>query len=174
MKNFLEKLNTLSLPAAILIAGVVIGGFYYVSQINKQKSIEKQQQAKIEQEQEAKEEREQALSACIASAEENYQDRWYRECKAQGEITNKCIDINELSFNEYLKKHGLTEEEYARERNLTPLKPDDPLFIRVAGHIDYIERASDECSCGLLVSIADRINESLENNKNECFKKYPQ
>ena len=40
----MEKLNKLSLPATILIASIVLGGFYYFSQVNKQKSIERQQQ----------------------------------------------------------------------------------------------------------------------------------
>lgn len=46
----MEKLNKLSLPAVILIASIILGGFYYASQVNKQRSIEKQQQIKIEQE----------------------------------------------------------------------------------------------------------------------------
>ena len=50
MDKIMEKLNKLSLPAVILIASIVLGGFYYASQLNKQQSIEKQQQIKIEQE----------------------------------------------------------------------------------------------------------------------------
>ncbi len=46
----LGKLNNLSLPATILIASIILGGLYYVSEVNKQKSIEKQQQIKIGQE----------------------------------------------------------------------------------------------------------------------------
>ena len=50
----IDKLNKLSLPATILIASIILGGFFYAIQINKQKSIEKQQQidlqAKTEQE----------------------------------------------------------------------------------------------------------------------------
>jgi len=44
------KLNKLSLPAVILIASIVLGGFYYASQINKQRSIERQQEIKMAQE----------------------------------------------------------------------------------------------------------------------------
>jgi hypothetical protein len=44
-----DKINKLSLPAVILIASIVLGGFYYASEVNKQKSIERQQQIKIEQ-----------------------------------------------------------------------------------------------------------------------------
>ena len=48
MDKILEKLNKLSLPAVILIASIVIGGFVYASQVNKQRSIEKQQQIELQ------------------------------------------------------------------------------------------------------------------------------
>ena len=40
--------NKLVLPITILLASIVLGGFYYASQINKQKSIEKQQQLELQ------------------------------------------------------------------------------------------------------------------------------
>ncbi len=49
MDNFIDKINKLSLPTTILIASIILGGFYYASQVNKQRSIEEQQQIKIEQ-----------------------------------------------------------------------------------------------------------------------------
>lgn len=178
MGNLLEKLNKLSLPAVILIASIILGGFYYTSQVNKQRSIERQQQIKIEQEKQAQLEKEikeqqaktvaeQALSTCMATAEVSYGDRWDRECKTQGKLTSKCIDINELSFEEYLEKYGLTNEEYRKQRNIT----DDGGF---AAMFDYFKRRDEECSCRLLVSTADRFNESLETDKAACFKRYPQ
>jgi len=184
MDKIMEKLNKLSLPVVILIASIVIGGFVYASQVSKQRSIERQQQIKIEQErqdqlttelkeQQAKEEAEQALNTCIANADSNYSDRWRRECKAQGKLTNKCIDVNELSFDDYLKKYGLTAEQYAKERNLTPTNPDDPASVRTSARLDYIFKRPDECSCRLLVSTADRFDEDLEKNKAECIKRYP-
>ncbi len=44
----IEKLNKLSLPATILIGSVILGSFYYASQVNKQNSIEKQQRMEIQ------------------------------------------------------------------------------------------------------------------------------
>lgn len=44
----MEKLNKLSLPATILIASIILGGFYYASQVSKQKSFEKQQQIELQ------------------------------------------------------------------------------------------------------------------------------
>lgn len=150
IKN-LTKLNKLSLPATILIASIVLGGFYYASEVNKQKSIEKQQ-LKVQQ---AKEEAKQALNTCIADAEESYHDQWYRECKSQGKLTSRCISL-----------HDMTLEEYAKEKNI----PDDKRFT--ASSDFYKEK--DECSCRLLLDNADRIGKTLQDNKDECFKKYPQ
>lgn len=175
MDKIMEKINKLSLPAVILIASIILGGVYFAVEYNKQRSIEKQQQIKIEQEKQAKEEAEQALNRCIATAESNYSNRWYEECKVQGKLTTKCIDIHELSFDEYLEKYGLTAEDYVRERNLKPIDPTKPISVRFSAIFDYMmRRADDECSCRLSVSIADRLNEVLEKDKAECFKRYPQ
>lgn len=46
----MDKINKLILPATILIASLILGGFFYASQVNKQRSIEKQDKAKAEQE----------------------------------------------------------------------------------------------------------------------------
>lgn len=178
MDKIMEKFNKLSLPAVILIASIVLGGLFYASQVSKQRSIEKQQQIKIEQEkqdqlakelkeQQAKEEAEQALNTCIVDASSDYSDRWHKECKAQGKLTSRCIDIKELSFDEYLKKYDLSVDEYKAQRNIA----DDNAL---APFLDYFKRRSDECSCRLLVSTADRFNESLEKDKDDCFKRYPQ
>jgi hypothetical protein len=51
MGETIEKINKLSLPSALLIASIILGGFIFATQVNKQRSIERQQQAKIEQEQ---------------------------------------------------------------------------------------------------------------------------
>jgi uncharacterized protein HemX len=44
----MNKINKLTLPTTILVASLILGGFYYASQINKQKSIEKQQQIELQ------------------------------------------------------------------------------------------------------------------------------
>lgn len=44
----LEKVNKLSLPATILIGCIILGGFYYASQVSKQKSIERQQWVELQ------------------------------------------------------------------------------------------------------------------------------
>ncbi len=44
----MNKINKLSLPAVILISSIILGGFYFATQINKQRSIEKQQQIELQ------------------------------------------------------------------------------------------------------------------------------
>ena len=77
----MDKLNKLSVPATIIIGCLILGGFYYLSEANKQKSIERQQQMKIENERqqrlakELKEEQsKETLDNCIASAKKRYLD----------------------------------------------------------------------------------------------------
>lgn len=61
MSKTIDKINKLTLPATILIASIILGGFYYASQVNKQKSIERQQEIKLQEDkriEEARAERE--------------------------------------------------------------------------------------------------------------------
>lgn len=44
----MDKLNKLLLPATIIIASLILGGFFYASQVSKQKSIESQQEIKLQ------------------------------------------------------------------------------------------------------------------------------
>lgn len=74
----LKGINNLSLPATILIASVVLGGFYYASQVSKQNSIERQQrielQAKADAEQAIKDQESSARLSkmfCVSEAQEN-------------------------------------------------------------------------------------------------------
>lgn len=39
----MDKLKKLSLPATVIIASLILGSFFYASQVNKQRSIERQQ-----------------------------------------------------------------------------------------------------------------------------------
>lgn len=63
----MEKINKLSLPATIIVASLILGGFYYMSQVSKQKSIEKQQE--VEQQAQSKQSEKEYLAkqkdACL-------------------------------------------------------------------------------------------------------------
>lgn len=85
------NINKLSLPVTILIASIILGGFYYASQAYKQKSIERQQENAIEQKkqeqlvEQEKIERE-ILEKCGKIAHQNYklfQAEWNRSHSAK-------------------------------------------------------------------------------------------
>lgn len=44
----IDKINKLSLPVTVLIGCIILGGFYYASETNKQASIERQQQSDLQ------------------------------------------------------------------------------------------------------------------------------
>ena len=51
----MDKTTKLAIPATIIIASLILGGFYYASQVNKQKSIERQQELKLQEDRRADE-----------------------------------------------------------------------------------------------------------------------
>lgn len=71
--NLLDKINKLSLPATILIAAVILGGFYFAVEYYKQRSIERQQQAEFRREDWEYISDKQALDICLADAEKETQ-----------------------------------------------------------------------------------------------------
>lgn len=105
----LKKINKLSLPAVILIASIILGGFIFASQVNKRRSIERQQEIKIEQEKQeplTKEQREQKLQNCLAEA-----NNWYDEEK-QNII--KILEEEKKRYNpyqEFIDKNATSRDE---------------------------------------------------------------
>jgi len=108
----MDKINKLSLPATILVASIILGGFYYGSQVSKQNSIEKQQQIKIGQEkqeelskelkeQQTKEDAEIALNSCLRVVLAVYKDAlntWGEYGKTCD--TSYCLEGATKSMNE--------------------------------------------------------------------------
>ena len=95
----MEKLNKLSLPATILIASIILGGFYYASQISKQNSIEKQQQIELQ----AKRDQENVVTLEVQQKQEQADLQQQQNANAQASI-NKCItdayaELKTLQFN---------------------------------------------------------------------------
>lgn len=79
----MEKLNKLSLPAVILIASIILGGFFYASQVSKQKSIERQQQIKIERERQDQ----LALETCLGDADSFLENSFIALCRDDKRIS---------------------------------------------------------------------------------------
>lgn len=71
-------MNKLTLPVTILLASIILGGFYYASETNKQSSIERQQERELtakQMEQQAVQDKEKVVadkkSACVIEAQQN-------------------------------------------------------------------------------------------------------
>ena len=113
----MEKLNKLSLPAVILIASIILGSLYYASQVNKQRSIERQQQIKIEQEKqeqldiERQQERtiqsqQTLLDICLDEVDEKYTvifQELIRACNTSSDAYNCGISVDE-KINKEIKE----------------------------------------------------------------------
>jgi len=83
----MDKINKLSVPASILIGSIILGGFYYLTQINKQSSIEKQQQIELQAKKDAEQAKKDQESSdklskmfCVGEAEELAQAQYKKTC----------------------------------------------------------------------------------------------
>ena len=146
--------NKLILPITILLASIILGGFYYASQLSKQQSIEKQQQIEIEQEKQEQ----------IARDFEEQKEEDQAEAQAQ--------------LNSQLLKNCLNEADNSLESSFIALCKDD---IRVSGGnnetclngtLDI--KISFMTASNLYNPLFKRILEKREKDKANCFKEYPQ
>jgi len=97
------KLNRLSLPATILIASIILGGFFYASQVNKQQSIERQQQIELQ----AKKDADQAK----VEADKAEQDKIKRAEALKQLDLSFCLDKANTDYFDYLKLNGTTNKD---------------------------------------------------------------
>ena len=91
----MEKFNKLMIPVTILLACIILGGFYYATEASKQASIERQAQAELQQ----KQDEQQALvdqnnkvaaekAMCVSEAQQNAEDLNTSSC-ARGDYCLK-------------------------------------------------------------------------------------
>ena len=153
----------LTLPVTILLSCIILGGFFYVSQISKQRSIEKQQQRDIDAKKELQEEENKSkelaqtkLDNCLSDAKERYSNLWNEECEALGKLSNECKNLLKMKASEYIENNKKVEglEEFTRLYD------------------EFIEKKKD-CSCRLPSYSADSINGYLKDFEEECYKKNP-
>ncbi len=52
----MDKINKIILPATIILASLILGGFYYAVEVNKQQSVERQQELKLQEDRRVKDE----------------------------------------------------------------------------------------------------------------------
>lgn len=102
--------NKLVLPVSILLGCIVLGGFYYASQVSKQKSIENQQQIKIDQDRKAETIRQFSLTVCLDTASTNYRaliavnsnaDGTYKSLSAQKYVEDKYTNERDDCYKQY-------------------------------------------------------------------------
>lgn len=85
--------NKLILPISILLGCIILGGFYYASQLSKQQSIEKQQQIDLQ-----------------AKAEQDKLKQSEEQLKTEREILEKCGNIAQQNYKAF-------QEEWNRGHN---------------------------------------------------------
>ncbi len=83
MENQPSK-NKLILPTTIILASIILGGFIYASQLSKQQSIEKQNQAILDEKQQTAKDKASALNNCLLVSAQNYADTWNNLCEQTG------------------------------------------------------------------------------------------
>lgn len=148
-----NNLLVVAISASLLIVSSSLG-YYYVFYIPK-KDAQKIEQQNLENQQQKEEgdSRQRSLSLCLSQADQNYHDNWNSECKSQGKLSDSCIKLLDMTFDEYADKNDI---------------PSDKRLDA----IDEFYNKRDECSCRLSFTHSDRIDGWKEKEKDECYKKF--
>lgn len=150
----MSRLNRYAIPVSIIVASFVVGGFYYLSEIRKQRYADEVR----------KSESEKAaflLSNCTGLVKEAFVEKWYDACSSLSLLPKDCLNIRVVPLKEYAK--------------LSNIHPDDPdAQLKWADYVIKILAKKEKCSCRLPTSIADRLNKMQKEARDECYLKYPQ
>ncbi len=110
----MESLNKLSLPITILLGCLILGGFYFAAEINKQRSIERQQATELLAEEEAAETelRTQAMGQlarmeCAEEAEASAVEQYKQTCTYSCQEDYYYIANYENYLKSCLQRKGL-------------------------------------------------------------------
>ena len=90
--------NKLVLSIAILLTSIVLGGFYYASQVNKQQSIERQQEIKLQE------------NRILEEAKAEQDEKEYIAKRK-----SECYDIYEKERDKY---NNVVNGKYSEEKNV--------------------------------------------------------
>ena len=82
----------LSLSITILLASIILGGFYYISQVSKQKSIEKQNQITLEQQKQLANNKADSLQKCLNLNLQDYQNEQDSLCEQMNQSAG-CLSF---------------------------------------------------------------------------------
>lgn len=99
----MEKINKLSLPVTILIASIILGGFYYATQTSKQRSIERlEQKAEVEKQSIALKK-----SLCVSEAEDSAIEFYKNNCTYDCKEGQYYVANYENAYKKCLQRRGL-------------------------------------------------------------------
>jgi type II secretory pathway pseudopilin PulG len=159
----MQQKNNVVVPVVILLASFVLGGFYFATRYMEQQSrleLERLQQTR---EQEAKTETKEALRTCLENAQETYASNWFQACKTANKATDDCKSLYDLTFEEYMKKYPPSEYKDLSEEKQKSFVED---------YISTYRKNREDCLCGLTTQIGSRIDDSLKDDKADCFRRY--
>ena len=142
-----------AISISLLIASLSIA-YYYVYYIP-QKDRQKIEQQKFEMEQKRKDEqaKQQSLQSCLDEADTTYHDTWTNMCKKQGRLSDECIELLDMKFDEYAEKNSIPQDKRLQA-------------------IDEFYDKRDECSCLLPHANAETISGYRTEASEECFRKF--
>lgn len=150
----MSKVNSYAIPVSIIVAAFVVGGFYYLSEIRKQRHIDEVRQSESEK-------AAFLLSNCTGRVKEAFIEKWYDACSSLSLLPKECLNIRVMPL-----------KEYAKLNNVYPDSPDTQL--KWADYVIEVLAKREKCSCRLPTSIADRLNGLEKEAREECYRKYPQ
>lgn len=152
-KTEIEKYTRLGLVGAVLL--VAFSVFYYLVIYLPGKENQKieTQRLEVEQQKKEKELKQESLSSCLTSADESYTNNWNNECKSQGKLSDACIKLVKMTFDEYAKENNIPNEK------------------RLVAIDEFYDKKHD-CSCRLPTYNADTIEGWKKDAKDECYKRY--
>jgi len=148
------KLNRYMIPISIILASCILGGFYYISEARKEQHATERQQQKTDK-------AAFLLSNCTGLAKEALTEQWHDACSALSLLSGECRSIKDMTL-----------EEYARANHLNPNDFETP--AKWGEYSVEVLAKKEKCACRLPPAIADRLNKTAKDRKDECYKKYPQ
>jgi hypothetical protein len=104
MKNFIKENGAL---VAIVFASIIIGGFFYASQISKQTSIERQQENELRAKKDSEDEIRMRKDKCVTEATEAAKSFYKNTCKYSCQPEFYYVDAYDQYYKKCLQKNGL-------------------------------------------------------------------
>ena len=149
----MSKLSRHAIPLAIILASFILGGFYYVTEVGKEKKAAKLQQQKSEK-------AAFLLSNCTELIKNSLTEQWYDACSTLGLLTGECRSIKDMTLEEYARVNHL---------NLNDIDTDTKWFE----YLVEVLAKKDKCACRLPTGIADKLNKSAKDRMDGCHKRHP-